>query len=164
MRNYSTFWSSGYARLAFAPLVAVTVLATACTTAADLQPTASPEQAAHAFLDAFDSLDAGRFEAFFAEDVTMFFPGGPFPKDRVEGKQAVTAAFGQFFAVAKERGASRLGLQPLDLKVQEYGGFSIATFHLRGNGNIGRRSILFRRDGGNWRIVHFHASALQQDK
>lgn len=127
-------------------------------------PGESAEQAAYAFMEAFASLDSVRFNAFFAEDVTMFFPSGPFPKSRVEGKEAVIKAFGLFFGMAKERGATRLTMQPLDMKVQDYGGFAIATFHLRGNGNVGRRSITFRRDAGDWRIIHFHASALEEAK
>ena len=127
-------------------------------------PPGTAEQAATAFLDAFNSLDTARFDAFFAEDATMFFPNGPFPKARVEGRQAVTAAFGRLFAMAKERGTTRLNIKPVDLKVQDYGNFAIATFHLKGSGNIGRRSILLRQDKMSWRIVHFHASSLEEDK
>lgn len=140
------------------------LMTSACTTLAEPAPTQSAEQATRAFLDAFNSLDPARFDPFFAEDVTMFFPGGPFPKDRVRGKAAVTAAFGRFFGMAKERGATRLGIEPLDLVVQNHDRFAIATFHLRGgNGNIGRRSILLGLQEGHWRIVHFHASALEGD-
>ncbi len=137
----------------------------ACTTTARAVPAPSAEQATRAFLDAFNSLDRARFDSFFAEEATMFFPAGPFPKERVEGKAAVTAAFGRFFDMAKERGATRLNIEPHDLVVQSRGGFAVATFHLRGgNGNIGRRSILLGLEEGRWRIVHFHASALEGDK
>lgn len=141
------------------------LMTSACTTMARPVPAHSAEQATRAFLDAFNSLDPARFDPFFAEDVTMFFPSGPFPKERVQGKAAVTAAFGRFFGMAKERGATRLGIEPLDLVVQNHDGFAIATFHLRGgNGNIGRRSILLGLEKGQWRIVHFHASALEAGK
>jgi ketosteroid isomerase-like protein len=147
-----------------AAIIVCGLMTSACTTMARPVPTQSAEQATRAFLEAFNSLDPARFDPFFAEDATMFFPGGPFPKDRVQGKVAVTAAFGRFFAMAKERGATRLGIEPLDLVVQNHDGFAIATFHLRGNGNIGRRSILLGLQDGRWRIVHFHASALEADK
>ncbi|HLL30773.1 MAG TPA: nuclear transport factor 2 family protein [Allosphingosinicella sp.] len=141
------------------------LMASACTSMARPLPTQSAEQATRAFLEAFNSLDPARFDSFFAEDVTMFFPNGPFPKERVEGKAAVTGAFARFFGMAKQRGATRLGIEPLDLAVQNHGGFAVATFHLRGgNGNIGRRSILLGLQEGHWRIVHFHASALEADK
>ncbi|MGX7953226.1 YybH family protein [Tsuneonella sp. HG249] len=160
---FGSFQTGDFADLAFARVVLPSLAVSACTTVAD-QPVVAPEAAAHAFLNAFDSLDTVRFDAFFGEEVTMFFPGGPFPKERVEGKQEVTAAFRKLFDAAKERGTTRLGLEPQDLKVQHLGDFAIASFHLRGKGNIGRRSILFRREGAYWHIVHFHASALPQDQ
>lgn len=122
---------------------------------------AQSTEAVAAFLEAFVAMDAPRFDALFAEDVTMFFPAGPFPTERVVGKAAVTSAFHNFFAMARARGIARLPIQPLDLEIQDYGEFSVATFHLRGNGNIGRRSLLLRREPGGWRIVHFHASSLE---
>lgn len=138
------------------------LMTSACTTIARPVTTESAEQATRSFLDAFNSLDPARFDSFFADDVTMFFPSGPFPRDRVEGKAAVTAAFGRIFTMAKERGTTRLNIEPLDLVVQNDDRFAVATFHLRGgNGNIGRRSILLRLQEGQWRIVHFHASALE---
>jgi ketosteroid isomerase-like protein len=140
------------------------LMAGGCATARPA-PAQSAEQAARAFLDAFNALDPVRFDSYFAEDVTMFFPAGPFPKERVQGKAAVTAAFARFFGMAKERGATRLGIEPQDLVVQNHEGFAVATFHLRGgNGNIGRRSILLGLQEGQWRIVHFHASALEAGK
>jgi ketosteroid isomerase-like protein len=164
MTNYLSFRRADMPAHVLVCLVAASLFATACTTASDRQSPATAEQAANNFLEAFISLDAVRFNEFFAEDATMFFPDGPFPKDRVEGKPAVTAAFAKFFELAKERGASRLNIKPLDLRVQSYGNFAIVTFHLGGDRNIGRRSILFRRDRGNWHIVHFHASALERGK
>jgi ketosteroid isomerase-like protein len=141
------------------------LMTSACTTTARPLPTQSAEQTTRAFLEAFNSLDPARFDAFFSEDVTMFFPGGPFPKERVQGKAAVTGAFARFFGMARERGATRLGIEPLDLAVQNHDRFAVATFHLRGgNGNIGRRSILLGLQDGQWRIVHFHASALEAAK
>ena len=59
-------------------------------------------------------------------------------------------------------GVTRLNIQPTDLQTQDYGAFAVVSFHLRGNDNIGRRSIVMRRDEQGWRIVHFHASALEQ--
>jgi ketosteroid isomerase-like protein len=133
--------------------------------AAETPPAAtaqSADQAVSAFLEAFDAVDTDRFNAFFADDATMFFPNGPFPQSRVNGKAAITEAFGSLFNRARERGVARLGLRPLDVQVQNLGDFAVASFHLRGNGNIGRRSIVFRRDAAGWRIVHFHASALEE--
>jgi len=121
----------------------------------------SPAAAASAFLEAFNALNSARFDSFFAEDATMFFPDGPFPRERVEGKAAVTAAFRAFFEAARARGATRLNIRPQEMSVQDYGRFAVVSFHLRGGANLGRRSLVLRRDGRDWRIVHFHASALE---
>ena len=148
----------------FFSLIAAATLMAACVSSPGAGPQAdapTPAQAATAFLEAFNALDAERFDSFFADDATMFFPDGPFPQQRVEGKAAVTAAFHQFFDLARERGATRLGIRPQDLTAQEHGAFAVVTFHLRGNGNIGRRSLVFRREPNGWRIVHFHASSLE---
>lgn len=153
---------------AFPALLLAAVAASGCTTTAaegangSARETASAQQDAEAFLESFNSMDAARFDEFFADDVTIFFPAGPFPRTRVNGKAAVTAAFHQLFELARARGTTRLGITPLDLQVQDYGSFAVVSFQLRGNGNVGRRSIILRRQGANWKIVHFHASALQE--
>ena len=154
-------------RTSIAAIITLAALTCAVSPAAAQQPPAaataqSADQAVTAFLEAFDTLDADRFNAFFADDATMFFPSGPFPQARVEGKAAVTAAFGRLFEMARQRGVTSLRLRPLDIQVQDHGPFAVASFHLRGNGNIGRRSIIMRREPTGWRIVHFHASSLEE--
>jgi ketosteroid isomerase-like protein len=151
-------------RFIAAPMCAALVVS-AQTVATPSAPPAAKDSAAQtsiAFVEAFNALDPARFDAFFADDVTMFFPPGPFPSARVNGKKDVTAAFNRFFEMAKEKGATRLNIQPANLQVQNYGDLALASFELGGKGSIGRRSILFRRDQGSWRIVHFHASSVQE--
>ena len=114
--------------------------------------------AAAEFIDAFNALDRGRFDALFAEDVTLFFPGAPFEVRRVDGREAVLKWFGKFFDAAGKRGG-KLNVQPADLHVQDYGSFAIVTFHLNGGDKVGRRTLVLRREAGAWRIVHLHASA-----
>ena len=121
-------------------------------------PDPAPEAAAAEFLDAFRSMDQARFDRFFAPDVTMFFPDGPFPAGRIEGRDAVLAAFDNLFRLARERGRTALAIAPVGQRVQRYGEMAIVTFQLDGGDDLGRRSIVLRRTGGDWRIVHFHAS------
>jgi ketosteroid isomerase-like protein len=117
-----------------------------------------PEAAVHAFVAAFNALDRSRFDALFADDVTLFFPSAPFPVRRIEGKEATLSWFGRFFDSLRKRGA-KPGIQPQDLKVQDYGGFAIATFHLAGGESVGRRTVVLRRQKGRWAIAHLHASS-----
>lgn len=122
-------------------------------------PSASrPEAAVQAFVSAFNALDRTRFDALFAEDVTLFFPSAPFPVRRIEGKAATLLWFGRFFDSLRKRGASP-GIEPKDLKVQDYGDVAIATFHLGGGDSVGRRTVVLRRQRGRWAIAHLHASS-----
>jgi ketosteroid isomerase-like protein len=117
-----------------------------------------PEAAVRAFVSAFNALDRARFDALFAEDVTLFFPSAPFPVRRIEGRKATLLWFGRFFDSLRKRGASP-SIQPQDLKVQDYGNFAIATFHLGGGETVGRRTVVLRRQRGRWAISHLHASS-----
>ena len=126
---------------------------------ASATPSASqPEAAIHAFVSAFNALDQARFDALFAEEVTLFFPAAPFPVRRIEGKQATLEWFGRFFDTLRERGANPR-IQPQDLHVQDYGDVAIATFHLGSGENVGRRTVVLRRQAGQWAIAHLHASS-----
>ena len=122
-----------------------------------------PEAAIHAFVSAFNALDRARFDALFAEDVTLFFPSSPFPVRRVEGKEATLEWFGRFFDSARKRGPT-LGIKPQDLKVQDYGEVAIATFHLGGGERVGRRTLVLRRHADQWLIAHLHASSETEQR
>lgn len=122
----------------------------------------TPEATAASFLDAFKNMDEARFDGFFAPEVSMFFPDGRFPQGRVEGRDAVLAAFHSFFKRVKESGRKSLNIVPLDQSVQRYGDVAIVTFRLDSDDKIGRRSIVFRKIAGDWRIAHFHASATEK--
>ena len=117
-----------------------------------------PEAAIQAFVSAFNALDRTRFDALFAEDVTLFFPSAPFPVRRIEGKEATLLWFGRFFDSLRKRGAGP-GVEPRDLKVQQYGNVAVATFHLGGGESVGRRTVVLRRQRGRWAIAHLHASS-----
>ena len=127
--------------------------------AATAAPSVStPEAAVQAFVSAFNALDRSRFDALFAEDVTLFFPSAPFPVRRVEGKEATLSWFGRFFDSLRKRGAGP-GIQPQDLRVQDYGNVAVATFHLGGGESVSRRTVVRRRQRGRWAIAHLHASS-----
>lgn len=122
----------------------------------------TPDAAAIEFLDAFKNMDQVRFDKFFAPDVTMFFPEGPFPETRVEGRDAVLAAFHEFFALVRKRGRTALNIAPLNQRVQLYGEVAVVSFGLESDDAVGRRTIVLRRIGNDWRIAHFHASSIER--
>jgi ketosteroid isomerase-like protein len=153
-----------FARFALigAALVLVPAVAFAAPASRAAQ-SSGPEAAAVAFIGAFNALDRARFDPLFADDVTMFFPSAPFEVRRVEGKAAVLGWFGRFFDMARAR-TGKLNIQPVDLMVQNYGTVSVVTFHLNGGENVGRRTLVLRKDQTAWKIVHFHASAQPLNK
>ncbi|HEX2091704.1 MAG TPA: nuclear transport factor 2 family protein [Longimicrobiaceae bacterium] len=131
--------------------------------AASAVDSVSAHRAAEGFLAAFDSLQFEPFRAYLAEEVTMFFPFPQFTA-RVDGRARVEEIFGQFITAQREartRAGRPLvqGLEPRDLRLQMAGpDVAVVSFHL-GAESRSRRSIVFHRDGGAWRVIHWHASS-----
>ena len=147
--------------LASATLAPAALAAQAATPAVPAgQPAAdAPVRAAVAeFVNALNAFDAERLGRSFADDATGFFPGPPFPAARLQGRATIQNAFGQLFAALRQRGTRSAGLAPVGLGVQLYGDTAIATFHLMGQQEVGRRTLVLRRVGGRWLIAHMHAS------
>jgi ketosteroid isomerase-like protein len=124
---------------------------------------AAAHRAAIGFVAAFDSLQWEPFRAYLAEDITMFFPFAQVPS-RADGRPAVESVFSQFMNAQRTARAQAgrpmvQGLAPRDLRVQMLGpGGAVASFHL-GDEAPARRSVVFRRTaGGEWKVVHWHAS------
>jgi len=123
----------------------------------------SPEQAAQAFLRAFDRLEWEPFRGYFAEDMTMFFPFAQ-TQSRVDGREAIEKVFEGFFRAKRQQladaGAPMIqGLNPRDMEVQMAGpDAAVVTFHLGSATTPARRSIVLRRTAGEWKVIHWHAS------
>ncbi len=153
------------------PLLAILALAPAALAAQAATPAVpvagqsadAPVRAAVAeFIAALNAFDRDRIARAFADDATLFFPGAPFPAARVDGNVQVAAAFGRFFEALRARGLRQGNVAPRDLQIQLYGDVAIASFHLAGGQEIGRRTLVLRRTGGRWLIVHMHGSSLRQ--
>jgi ketosteroid isomerase-like protein len=108
------------------------------------------------FLSAFSHFDLDAMLACFAPEATAFFPV-EHQRTRLEGKDAISAAFSAAVNRVRSRGASSLSLAAENLIVQQYGDTAVATFHLRSD-HLSRRTVVMRRDTEGWRIVHLHAS------
>ena len=138
---------------------------TVMAAAARLQDSSTVEAAARRFIVAFNNLDMTAFLDRFADDATIIHPpSGPprtFPK-RVQGKQEIQRTFQVVFDLIR---AGRTtppyqDLQPRDLLIQEYDGLAVLTFHLGTDTRVSRRTLVFRRIGSDWKIVHLHASTF----
>lgn len=150
------------AGLALSPAAIAAQAATPAVPAAQQAADAPVRAAVAELVNATNALDAERLGRTLADDVTVFFPGPPFPAARVQGRTAVQGAFTRLFAALRQRGTRSAGLQPRALDVQLYGDIAVATFHLAaGQSEIGRRTVVLRRVGGRWLVVHMHASVTQ---
>ena len=124
----------------------------------------SAHRAALGFLAAFDSLQWEPFRSYFADDVTMFFPFAQVPQ-RANGRAAVENVFNQFMTAQRDARTKAgrpmvQGLQPRDVAVQMAGpDAAVVSFHLGNAQSPARRSIVFRRTGGAWKVIHWHASS-----
>jgi hypothetical protein len=122
-------------------------------------------QAAQHFLRVFDNLEWDAFDAAWSSSRSVFFPFRDTP-ERVEGAD-VAARFRRFFDEVKATrpGPPYLRLQPQALRAEVRGDAGLVTFTLgRRPGDVGRRTLLFVRESGQWKLAHMHAStALAED-
>jgi len=116
-------------------------------------------QAAENFLRVFDNLEWEPFDAAWSTSRSVFFPFRDTP-ERVEGAD-VAARFRRFFdeVRATRPGPPYLRLQPYGLRAEVRGDAGLVTFTLgRRPGDVGRRTLLFVRESGQWKLAHMHAS------
>lgn len=124
--------------------------------------------AARSFITAFNNLDMPAFLDRFAEDATIVHPPAAPPRTfptRLQGKQEIQRTFQVVFDLIRSSSgraaAPYQDLQPRDLLVQQYDRFAVLTFHLGAERRIGRRTLVLRRIGSDWKIVHLHASTFE---
>lgn len=118
--------------------------------------------AAQHFLHVFDNMDWERFSAAWSHSPTAFLPFTDEP-DRVEGS-AVLARFHEFFIRVRSSnpGPPYLHLAPRGLQAETFGSAGVVTFMLGDRpGNIGRRTLLFVIEDGEWKLAHLHASIVK---
>lgn len=137
-------------------LLLLVLLTGACASApAPVANVASVREAMNGFMEALNALDVDRMAAFFADDITAFVPTAK--AERVDGKPAVVEVFRQFVETTRKT-TSRLEIVPEDLEVSADDKTALVTFNVRSAGSVLRRTFIFRHQGSQWLIVHFHAS------
>lgn len=151
-------------------LVAAFLLCSGCATRESPAPAPTPSQgetevraAADRFLVAFDNLDWETFRASWSASPSAFFPFPDTP-GRVTGKAEVERRFQTFFEAvrANQPGPPYLHLDPRELEVQTFGDSALVTFMLVNERRTARRSLLFARESTGWKLVHLHASNMEQ--
>lgn len=151
--------------IAIAAVTATWAASARHVTATDRSDDVEPVRAAaEHFLRVFDNLEWEPFRTMWAPDATVFFPFDAAPK-RATGRTEVEDMFRRFFDQTRSTrpGPPYLHLNPRDLVVQRYGDTGIVTFMLGASGNrVGRRTLVFVREKGDWKVVHLHASTAGQ--
>ena len=121
---------------------------------------AAPERLLETFLGALDAADADGLERFFCPDATMYFPFVG-TLDLIEGREAVVARFRRMLADLGARGAQRplIGFTVRSCATRDLGAeCCLLLVRLEFQGQVGRRSVVCRREEDGWRILHLHAS------
>jgi hypothetical protein len=117
---------------------------------------------ATSFLQSFDSLNWDGFSSHLGRNVDAYWPRAG-TADRLPDRQAVEARFHDFFdqARASRPGPPYLHLAVTHLNVRVFDDIGLVTFELADvPDTLGRRTIVFHREEGGWRIIHLHASNL----
>jgi hypothetical protein len=52
-------------------------------------------------------------------------------------------------------------LDPGDVKIQVFQDLAVVSFHLLTDDRLGRRTFVFVKRNGVWKIIHLHASNVQ---
>ncbi|HEX5259220.1 MAG TPA: nuclear transport factor 2 family protein [Sphingomicrobium sp.] len=120
----------------------------------------SPQRAMDSFFAALNSFNAKGYAAMLTNDATLFFTGPPFPIRRVQGRAEIMKLVTPLFDNMRSKG-SKGNVAPEDMEFQTWGDTSVVTFHIPVGPALDRRTFVLRRQLGQWRIAHLHASVTR---
>lgn len=132
---------------------------TITTSLVDGMPAESARDTLARFIAAFRDMDEARFEGFLARDIVAFLPCGSDGQQRCEGRADVMSQFRKLFARMRATGLPAIEVRQTGLELRSWGDTAMATFELDGEMRAGCRTIVLRRDRGEWRMVHLHVSS-----
>ena len=130
------------------------------------------ETALREFLRAFENCDLPTMDRLFAPDCVSFdqivATSATHPLSDLTPYRRCTGMPPAMRRTALELPTRTAGppyhsLVPQDLMIQVFGDAAVATFHIERDGILRRRTLVFARRDGGWRIVHLHASSVQMD-
>ena len=118
-----------------------------------------------AFVAAFDNLDWPAFRARFSEKPTIFHPSAPNIRRIDTPGEFEKAWLGVFERIKKNSHrivAPYMDLQPRDLRIEKLSeDVALVTFHIEDRNVLERRTLVMKRESGEWKIAHIHASNLE---
>ena len=142
-------------------LVMAVIHSTLSVGRAQTNPQKDIERVIRDFLVAFSNRDFAVFVPYFSEDATVFFPpSAAAPLGRVQGRTEIERTFKTIFdAYPPRSNRPQTPLAPQDLLIQELDGNAVVTFELGSETARQRRTLVLKRVGDDWKIVHLHGSA-----
>lgn len=115
------------------------------------------------FLEAIDRADLGALGALWVADATMYFPFANSPAP-FRGRDAILARFGRMFDDLRARnpaGPPYVGFRVLEFECAPLDARHVLVCATLAFGReLGRRTLVFRREPDGWRLLHVHASNL----
>lgn len=120
----------------------------------------SPQRAMDSFFVALNSFDANGYAAMLTDDATLFFTGPPFPIRRVQGRADIMKLVTPLFDSLRAKG-TKGSVAPEGLQFQTWGDTSVVTFDIPVGPALDRRTFVLRRQHGQWKIAHLHASVTR---
>ena len=146
------------------------MIATAASSQTLANPTNGPEKALRDFLRAFENCDLRAMELAFAADATSFdrtvmAPEIKGPIDlrdyrRMRGMPPGMRRTAEELPRGK-KGPPYQSLEPRDLLIQRSADMAVCTFHLEHPNALGRRTVVLQQQSGVWKIIHIHASNVE---
>ena len=124
-------------------------------------------EALESFIAAFENDHIEAMESSFADSAVIFprsIMANNYDRDidvskyrRVRG---IDPQMRELIDSLKRSGRERpyLDIQPADLEILVFGDAALATFHLSGGEQLGRRTFVLALIDDAWKIVHLHAS------
>jgi ketosteroid isomerase-like protein len=114
------------------------------------------------FLSSFNNFNWETFSGSFSDDATIFFPDWK-ERARRQGRAEIEKTWLSIFPEFKDSANTfKMNITPKDLLIQLYEQTAIVTFHLGGGERpyLARRTIVWIKQKGQWKIAHLHASVL----
>ena len=130
------------------------------------------KSALQSFLRAFENCDLPAMERLFAPDCVSFDQvvagSGGQPVSDLTPYRRCTGMPPAMRRLALELPTRTPGppyhsLVPRDLMIQVFGDAAVTTFHIERQGILRRRTVVFVKKDEGWKIVHLHASSVQED-
>jgi ketosteroid isomerase-like protein len=116
-------------------------------------------------LEAIDRADDAALASLWCADATMYFPFANSP-DVYRGRDAIVARFAKMFADLRARNPA--GPPYVRFEVRAFEAVALDDRHVLACSQLafarqlGRRTLVFRREQDGWRLLHVHASNVDE--